>query len=92
MLSRAGVVCMEGLMVTVTVKLVVLGTAVVNALSPAYKVGTRLHDMAQWYHRYRAFREPQCNEPWIWLQPSMDVNMPTCASKETPGSPSRPPI
>ena len=46
--------CMEGLMVTVI--LVVLGTAAVNAVWPAYKAGMRLHDMAHWYRTYRASR------------------------------------
>lgn len=57
---------MEGLVVTV--KLVMLGTAAVNAVWPAYKAGTRLHDMAQCYRRYRASREPQWHEPWIWVE------------------------
>ena len=60
---------MEG--VLVTVKLIVYGSAVINAAWPAYKAATRLHDMAQCYRAYsrsrRERREGDHRDLWVWL-------------------------
>ena len=57
---RGGVVCMEGLMVTV--KLVVVETAVVNTVWPAYKADVFLREMAQWCRT--SWNSP---DPGVWL-------------------------
>lgn len=50
----------------VTVKLVVYGTAAVNAAWPAYKAALRVQEMTSWYREFRKERTA-ANDPWVWV-------------------------
>ena len=54
--------------VIVTIKMLMVCSAMINAAYPCYQAAKKVHGMVGWYRELVAARTPQ--EPWIWVERS----------------------